>query len=91
MNKSTQSKVFSRRDFIQLNLFFVVPAFGHKLRSFIQGRIWVGLQDGQFFCQAQLAVHCAAAVRFSFANDGPFNDQNVTLILESQKNYESSV
>ena len=47
-----------------------MPAFGHELRSFIQGRVWVGAQDGQFFCSAQLAVDCAAAVRFGFANDG---------------------
>ena len=36
-----------------------------------------------FFCQAQLAARCAAAVRFGFANDGPFYDRNVTLIFES--------
>ena len=58
MNKSTQRKVLSERDFIQL-VFVAVLAFGYKLRSFIQGRIWVGPQDGKFFCQAQLEVHCA--------------------------------
>ena len=68
MNKSTQRGVLSGRDFNQL-VFIVVPAFGYELRSFVQGRIWIGLQDGQFFCQAQLAVHSAAAVWFSFAND----------------------
>ena len=60
-----------------------MPAIGYELRSFIQGRIWVGAKDGQFFCQAQLAVHCAAAVWCSFANDGPFYDRNVTLMFES--------
>ena len=82
MYKSTQKGVLSGKDFNQL-VFVAVPAFGYELRSFIQGRIWVGPQDGQFFCQAQLAMHCAAAVWFSFANDGPFNDRNVTLIFES--------
>ena len=82
MNKSTQRKVSSGRNFNQL-VFVAVPAFGYELRSFIQGRIWVGPQDGQFFYQAQLAVRCATAVRFSFANDRPFYDRNVTFIFES--------
>ena len=86
MNKSTQRRILSGRDFNQL-VFDAVPAFGNELRSFIQGRIWVGLQDGQFFCQAQLAVHCTAAVRFGFANDGPFYDRNVTHIFESPKKF----
>ena len=59
MNKSTQKGVLSERDFNQL-VFVAVPAFGYELRSFIQGRIWVGPQNSQFFCQTQLAVHCAA-------------------------------
>ena len=71
MNKSTQKRVLSGRDFNQL-VFVAVPAFGYKLISFTQGRIWVGPQDVQFFRQAQLAVYCAAAVRFSFTNDGHF-------------------
>ena len=82
MNKSTQRRVLSGRDFNQL-VFFAVPAFGYELRSFIQRCIWVGPQDSQFFCQAQLAVHSAAAVRLGIANDGPFYDRNVTLIFES--------
>ena len=73
MNKSTQRRVLSEKDFNQL-VFVAVPAFSYKLKSFIQGRIWVGPQDGQFFCQAKLAVHCATVVWFSFANDGPFYD-----------------
>ena len=85
MNKSTQRGVLSGRDFNQLVLFVAVPAFGYELRSFIQGRIRVGPQDGQFYCQAQLAVRCAAAVWFNFANDGPFYDQNVTPIFVSLK------
>ena len=80
MNKSTQRRVLSERDFNQI-VFVAVPAFGYELRFFIQGRIWVDPQDGQFFCQAQLAVHCAAAVRYSFVNDGPIYDRNVNLIL----------
>ena len=60
-----------------------MPAFGYELKSFIQSCIWVGPQDSQFFCQAQLAVHSAAAVRLGIANDGPFYDRNVTLIFES--------
>ena len=82
MNKSTQRRALSEKDFNQL-VFVEVTAFGYELRSFIQGHIWVNLQDGQFFCQAQLAVHCAVAVWFSFANDAPFYDQNVTLCFES--------
>ena len=82
MNKSTQRRVLLGRDLNQL-VFVAVPVFGYELRSFIQGRLWVGPQDGQFFCQAQLAVHSAAAVRFSFANDGPFYDRNATLTFES--------
>ena len=82
MNKSTQRRVVSGWDFNQL-VFVAVPAFSYEFRSFIQSRIWVGLQDGQFFCQAQLAVHCATVVRFCFADDGPFYDRNVTLIFES--------
>ena len=82
MNKSTQREILSGRDFNQL-VFVAVPAFGYELRFFIQGRIWIGPQDGQFFCQAQLAVHCAAAACFSFANDGPFYDRNVTIIFDS--------
>ena len=77
MNKSTQ-----RRDFNQLK-FIAIPAFGYELRCFIQRCIWVGPQDSQFFCQAQLAVHSAAAVRLGIANDEPFYDRNVTLIFES--------
>ena len=57
MNKSTQRRFLSGKDFNQL-VFVAVPAFDSELRSFIQGRIWVGPQDGQFFCQAQLAVRC---------------------------------
>ena len=72
MKKSTQKRVLSGRDFNQL-IFIAVPAFGYELRSFIQRGIWVGPQDSQFFCQAQLAVHsAAAAVRLGIANDGPF-------------------
>ena len=81
MNKSTQRGILSGRDFNQL-VFVAVHTFGYELRFFIQGRIWVGPQDGGFFCQAQLAVHCAAAVWFSFANNGPFYDRNVTLIFK---------
>ena len=86
MNKSIQRRVLSGRDFNQL-VFVAVPAFGYELRSFIQGHIWVRLQDGQFFCQAQLAVYCAAVVWFSFANDGPFYDRNVILIFESPSKF----
>ena len=82
MNKSTQRRALSGRDFNQL-IFIAVPAFGYELRSFIQRCIWVGPQDSQFFCQAQLAVHSAAAARLGIANDGPFYDRNVTLIFES--------
>ena len=82
MNKSTQRRVLSGRDFNQL-IFIAVPAFGYELRSFIQRCIWVDPQDSQFFCQAQLAVHSAAALRLGIANDGPFYDRNVTLIFES--------
>ena len=60
-----------------------MPAFGYELRSFIQRCIWVASQDSQFFCQAQLAVHGAAAVRLGVANDGSFYDRNVILILKS--------
>ena len=86
MNKSTQESkkgFLFKRNFNQLVFVAVPAAFGHELRSFIEGRVWVGQQDGQFFCQAQLAVHCATAVRFSFANDRPFYDRNVTLTFES--------
>ena len=48
MNISTQGRVLSERDFNQL-VFIAVPAFGYELRSFIQDRIWVGPQNGQFF------------------------------------------
>ena len=82
MNKSTRRRALSGWDFNQL-IFIAVPAFGYELRCFIQCCIWVGPQDGQFFCQAQLAVHSAAAVRLGIANDGPFYDRNVTLIFES--------
>ena len=82
MNKSTQRRALSERDFNQL-IFIAMPAFGYELRSFIQRCIWVGPQNSQFFCQAQLAVHSAAAVRLGIANDGPFYDRNVTLIFES--------
>ena len=67
MNKSIQKSFFlSGRDFNQF-VFVAMSAFGYKLRSFIQGRIWVGPQDGQFFCQTQLAVHRAAAVAYGLA------------------------
>ena len=56
-----------------------MPAFGYVLRSFIQRCIWIGPQDSQFFCQAQLAVHSAAALRLGIANDGLFYDRNVIL------------
>ena len=82
MNKSTQRRALSGRDFNQF-LFIAVPAFGYDLRSFIQRFIWVGPLDIQFFCQAQLAVHSAAAVRLGIANDGPFYDRNATLVFES--------
>ena len=82
MNKSTQRRALSGRDFNQL-IFIAVPTFGYKLRSFIQRCIWVGPQDSQFFCQAQLAVHSDIAIRLGIANDGPFYDRNVTLIFES--------
>ena len=82
MNKSKQTRALSGRDFNQL-IFIAVPAFGYELRSFVQRCIWVGPQDSQFLCQAQLAVHSAAGVRFGIANDGPFYDWNVTLIFES--------
>ena len=82
MNKSTQRRVVSGRDFNQL-VFIAVPAFGYELRSFIQRCIWVGPQDSQVFCQAQLAVHSAAPVRLGIANDRPFYDRNVTLIFKS--------
>ena len=72
MNKSTQGRVLSVRNFNQL-VFVALPAFGHELRSFVQGRVWVGPQDDQFFCQAQLADR-ATAIRFDSANDVPFND-----------------
>ena len=88
MNKSAQ-RVLSGRGFNQL-VFVVVPAFGCELRSFIQGCFWVGSQEGQFFCQAQLAVHCTAAVRFSFANDGPFYDWN-EILFEFPNKFESSI
>ena len=81
MNKSTQRRVLSGRHSNQL-VFVAVPAFGYELRSFIQRCIWVGPQDSQFFCQAQLALHSAAAVRLGIANDGPFYDRNVTPIFE---------
>ena len=81
MNKSTQRRVLSKRDFNQL-VFVAVPAFGCELRSFIQRCIWVGPQDSQFFCQTQLAVHSAAAVLLGIANGGPFYDRNVILIFE---------
>ena len=60
-----------------------MPAFCYELRSFIQRCICVGPEDSQVFCQAQLAVHSAAAVRLGIANDGSFYDRNVTLIFES--------
>ena len=90
MNISTQRRVLSERHFNQL-VFVAVPAFSYELRSFIQGRIWVGPQNVQLFNQAYLAVHCAAVVRFGSANHGPFNDRNVTLILDCQTSFESSV
>ena len=71
MNKSTQRRVLSGKDFNRL-VFIAMPAFGYELRSFIQLHIWVGAQDSQFLCQTQLAVHSAAAVRLGIANDGPF-------------------
>ena len=46
MNKSTQRRVLSDRDFNQL-VFATVPAFGYELRSFIPGRIWIAPQDGR--------------------------------------------
>ena len=82
MNKSTQRRALSGRDFNQL-IFIAMPAFGYELRSFIQRCIWVGPQDSQFFCQARLAGHSAAAVWLGLANDGPFYDRNVTLIFKS--------
>ena len=82
MNKSTQRRALSGRDFNQL-IFIAVPAFGYELRSFFQRCIWFGPQDSQIFCQAQLAVHSAAAVRLGIANAAPFYDRNVTLIFES--------
>ena len=81
MNKSTQRKVLIGRDFNQL-VFIVVPAFDYELSSFIQRCIWVGRQDSQFFCQAQLAVHSAATVQLGIANHGSFYYRNVTLIFE---------
>ena len=68
MNKSTQRRPLSGRDFNKLIL-IAVPAFGYELRSFIQRCIWVGPQDSQFFCQGQLAVHSTAAVQLGIAND----------------------
>ena len=53
MSKSTQKRALSGRDFNQLK-FIAMPAFGYELRSFIQRSIWVGPQDSQFFCRAQL-------------------------------------
>ena len=82
MNKSTQRRALSGRDFNRL-IFIAVLAFGYELRSFIQRCIWVGPQDSQFFCQAQLAVHGATIVGLGIANDGLFYDWNVTLIFES--------
>ena len=52
MNKPTQRRVLSGMDFNQL-VFVAMLTFGHQLRSYIRGRIWIGPQDGQFFCQAQ--------------------------------------
>ena len=46
MNKSTQRRALSERDFNQL-IFIAMPAFGYELRSFIQRCIWVGPQDSQ--------------------------------------------
>ena len=71
-----------------------MPAFGHELRSFIQGRVWVGPRpvDVQCFCHAHLVKHCASAVWFGFANDEPFNGRNVTVILiRHQTSFGSSV
>ena len=51
-----------------------VPAFGRKFRTFIETSVLVNLQDGQFFCQAQLTMYFTAALWFSFANDGPLTD-----------------
>ena len=45
-------------------------------------RVYLGqLARWPVFYQAQLTVHFAAFVWFDFANDGPFNGRNVTLIL----------
>ena len=55
MNKSTQKRVLSGRDFNQF-VFVVVPAFGYELRSFIQGRIWGSPQDGQLCLAEKLAI-----------------------------------
>ena len=47
MNKSTQRRALSGRNFNQL-IFIAMPTFGYELRSFIQRCIWVGPQDSQF-------------------------------------------
>ena len=83
MNKSTQKRALSGGGGGNQVIFIAVPAFGYELRSFIQRCIWVGPPDSQFFCQAQLRVHSAAAVRLGISNDRPFYDRNVTLIFKS--------
>ena len=40
MIKSKQERVFIREGFELV--FVAMPQFGHELKSFIQGRIWVG-------------------------------------------------
>ena len=73
LTNQTKKGFLSRRDFNK-HVFVTVLAFCQEIRSFIQGRVWVSPQNGQFFCQAQSAVHCAATVGFGFANDEPFYD-----------------
>ena len=68
---------------ILINL-YLLQCLHLSMGSNLQGRVRVGQQDGQFFYQVQLAVHCTAAVLFGFANNGPFNDQNVTQIFKAR-------
>ena len=64
MNKSTQRRALSGRDFNQLK-FIAVPAFGYELRSFIQRCIWVGLQIANF--SAKHSWQCIAPLLYGLA------------------------
>ena len=65
---------------ILINLYLLRCVHLTTSSDFFSTLYLVGPLDSQFFCQAQLAVHSAAAVRLGYANGGPFYDRNTATV-----------